>query len=415
EAAVYDSVTLIGQALALPGTLEANLAALEDTPGVQGILRPSQLTHGEISDNVAVIRLNGLGGTDVVARFAGNTRLEQEPGGNGGVLQPTPTATLDGVYVHIISNVQNVRTGPGTEYEALGQVQKDDLIKVIGANLDFSWVVIEFRGQQGWLSTASNLLEVLGDRSTVPVVASPPTPTPPPATGLPPSSPNFPDIVITAASPVELPYNSSTNINVTVKNAGGVNAGPFAVAASFPPNSFYSALNFPSLAAGAEQSFLLPITTTAQTGYYDTIIVADLNQQVDEGQAGEANNSAFHYKYRVDRPSLTNSTTMTSGSVLDMDFNGVADINFNASGLNSNGGCNGSAYCIGMISPALTWDTAHYDVITFAGGVNTNSILSGSLTPGTTIGVLTDSGKRAVIRVDAINPGATLTITYRTY
>jgi hypothetical protein len=47
--------------------------------------------------------------------------------------------------------------------------------------------------------------------------------------------------------------------------------------------------------------------------------------------------------------------------------------------------------------------------------VGTTSILNVSLTPGTTLGVLTDSGKRAVIRVDGINPGVSLNITYRVY
>jgi len=42
-------------------------------------------------------------------------------------------------------------------------------------------------------------------------------------------------------------------------------------------------------------------------------------------------------------------------------------------------------------------------------------VLNVALTPGATVGVLTDSGKRAVLRIDAINPGVAVTFTYRIY
>jgi uncharacterized protein YgiM (DUF1202 family) len=318
------------------------------------------------------------------------------------------------VYVLIRSETQNVRTGPGLEYEILGQLRRGDLERVVGASLDFSWVVINFRGTQGWLSTAPNLLEVLGDRRTVPVVNPPPVPTPRPATGTPPPL-DIADIVITAASPSELPINATVTVTVTMRNAGGLAAGPFAVAASFAPNNFYAAQNFTGLPGFIDQQFTLTINTPAQTGNFEAVIVADLNQQVNEGTAGEANNSAFIYRYRLDRPYLQNAASVPSGGTLDLDLNGIADINYTAGGINTLLTCTGAAYCVGLISPPLNWETAHYDAITATSGVSTSGIVSGLLVPGATIGVLTDSGKRAVIRVDSVNPGVAISLTYRTY
>ena len=86
---------------------------------------------------------------------------------------------MEGVVLTIKSAVQNVRTGPGMEYDILGKLRKDEQARIIGASLDFAWVIIDYRGQNGWLATY--LLDVTGDRASVPVVAAPPTPTPPSA------------------------------------------------------------------------------------------------------------------------------------------------------------------------------------------------------------------------------------------
>jgi ABC-type branched-subunit amino acid transport system substrate-binding protein/uncharacterized protein YgiM (DUF1202 family) len=428
EAATYDSVNRIAQALAAPGALQDNLQAAPALEGVQGTLQPAELGEGELSDNVVVFELRRLGGAEIAARFAGTTRVELEVDNISGTEEPTPTATLDGVFVEIRSTVQNVRTGPGLEYDTLGQLQQGDSRRVIGANLDFSWVAIEFRGQNGWLSTAPNLLDVVGDRDSVPVLAAPATPTPvltatlattpPPggfATSVPSGDPNFADIVIVAASPVELPAGATTNVSITMRNVGGQAAGPFAVAASFAPNNYYSAQNFPGLAAGTEQTFLLPVTTAPNTGSFETAIVADLNSQVNEGTAGEANNSAFVYRYRIDRPSTTNSTVISIGASLDIDGDGVSDLSLTPDNLSTAGACTGTSFCVGLLSPALNFNTVHYDAITSGAGISAGNIPNASLANGTVIGVLTSSGRRAAATVTAFAPGNSITLTYRSY
>jgi branched-chain amino acid transport system substrate-binding protein len=413
-AASYDAVYLLAEAIRMPGDMVSNLQAVRDFPGVQGRLNPGGLPERELSNSTAVIQLNIAGGFSVGARYAGAQRLTDEAvevvAG-----EPTPTPTPEGVEITIRSARQNVRTGPGLEYDVLGQMSQGEQARVIGATIDFSWVVIEYRGQQGFLATY--LLDVFGDRAGIPVVAPPPTPTPGPATATPTAIP-YPDLIIAAAAPSNITWGMTTAINVTVANIGSRDAGQFAIAGTFPPDDYFTAATVVGgLPAGAERVVQLPVTLQTSTGNYEVIIVADLNQEVDEGP-GEANNWDFIFRYKVDRQLiLINNTTLTTGATLDLEggFTPDPDVRYDAGGLTTVSGCTGTEFCIGLLSPALNWDTSHYDAITAANGINTNFIPNSALTPGATIGVLTSDGRRGVMRVDAINPGVSITLTFRLY
>ena len=84
----------------------------------------------------------------VLARYQGNQRLPVvgivTPVGNAtatATLIPTlvpPTATPEGVVLTIKQSKQNVRTGPGDNYEILGQLNQGEQAAVIGANLDYT-------------------------------------------------------------------------------------------------------------------------------------------------------------------------------------------------------------------------------------------------------------------------------------
>ncbi|HEX2905544.1 MAG TPA: ABC transporter substrate-binding protein, partial [Phototrophicaceae bacterium] len=150
-ASAYDVVYLLANAIGRPGELLTNLLAVDNLRGVQGLLRPAQLSRGEISNNVTVVRLNEFGVAQPLARFAGAERLELDEV-IGATPTPTPTATPEGVVATVSRAIQNVRSGPGLSYDVIGQLQQNEQVQVIGANLDFSWLVIQFRGQQGWVS-----------------------------------------------------------------------------------------------------------------------------------------------------------------------------------------------------------------------------------------------------------------------
>ncbi len=410
EAAAYDAIHWLAVAIGKPGNLQSNLANTRDLGGVQGTLNPSGLTRGELTHSVAVIQLNSLGGPEVAARYSATQRVEVVK--QTGDERSMPTPTPDGVVLTIKSAVQNVRTGPGLAYEVLGQLREGEQARIVGANTDFSWVVIQYRGQEGWLATY--LLDVFGDRSTMPVIAAPPTPTPPPATATPTLAP-IPDIIITSASPANLTLGSATLVNVGVRNAGGGNAGPFAVAATFLPDNVFSSVALPGLNPGAEAMVQLPVILNGATGNYSVTIVADLNNQVNEGGNGEQNNASYVFNYKLDRQLiLINSTTLLNGNSIDLEgnVNPQLDLQYTGAGLNTTGACNGTANCISVLSSAFNWDTTHYDLI---GGVSGTLVENAAIQPGTTMGVLTAEGRRAVLRVDAITPGTSITFTYRVY
>ena len=59
--------------------------------------------------------------------------------------QPTYTVT-DG-------NNLNMRGGPGTDYDKIGQVPASTGVTALGTNEDGSWVVVNYNGTYGWLKT----------------------------------------------------------------------------------------------------------------------------------------------------------------------------------------------------------------------------------------------------------------------
>jgi hypothetical protein len=404
-AASYDSVYLLTEAIRRPGELRANLAQLDNIVGVQGVLSPARLSRGETSNNVAVVQLNAYGAPIVLARFAGDVRLlVDQPVNPVNTPVPPATSTPEGVVITITRAVQNVRTGPGTNYEVLGQLRQGEQARVIGASIDLSWVVIEFRGQQGWLSRS--ILDIFGDLNTVPVIAPPPTPTPPPS----PTAAPVPDIVIESAtaSPNPIIPNQPFIISMTVCNRGGSNAGQFGVAATLPPNNVYTSAVISGLGAG--QCTVANLTgTLTNTGFYSVVAVADLNNEVQEGP-GEGNNN-FTFNYVVNRPVIRQaSQTLNPGDTLDLEGNAVqGDANWrgDASALDAIFGAQ-----LGIITN-VDLSTVHWDLVNPT-IVNQISIPRTSLNPGAIIGIITADGNRGVMRVDSL-PGNQLALTFLVY
>jgi ABC-type branched-subunit amino acid transport system substrate-binding protein len=409
DAAAYDAVYLLEAAIRQPGALRDNLTSIQEFEGVQGILDASISGFGEFSNNVVVTELGEFGAPIAVARYMG---LERVPLFEGTDVTPTPfipTATPlpNGVYVTITRSVQNVRTGPGLEYDILGQVQEGDVIEVVGATLDFTWVAINFRGTTGWLSRG--ILELTGDTDTLPVITPPASPTPlpipPTATAQP-----IPDIVIVSASPQRLIIGSSFNVLVTVRNQGGSSAGAFAVAASFEPGNVYTAQNIAGLAAGSQVDIVLSGILTGATGPYNVTVVADLNNQINEG-AGETNNMAFLYSYIADAPLNTGFTPIGSITLNDLGVatldGGTDDIQWGGGGIVPLGSTE-----IGVLTGFTSMDSVHRDAIAAASLAN---VPLSNVTPGMLIGIQTDSGKFGVLQVISAQNGGQMSFNYRIY
>jgi ABC-type branched-subunit amino acid transport system substrate-binding protein len=409
EAAAYDSVYLLAAAIGEAGELPENLPALNNVIGVQGVLRPSQLSRGETSNNVAIVQLGAFGAPEVVARYAGGVLLPPDvPPTDTAAATPRPTSTPDGVTITILAQpFQNVRSGPGRDYSVIGQLPEGSQARVIGANAQNTWVVIDFRGQQGWLSVP--LLEVFGDLNTVPIINPPPLPTVA-VTATPSVAPEA-DVRIDSVAAVPQPIvpNQPFTVSVIVRNGGNTNAGPFSVGATFPPNNIFTSVAVPGLAAGQTTTVNLTGTLTS-TGYYTTVITADLNNQVAEG-IGEGNNN-FNFSYTVDRPIIRQtSQTLNAGDTLDLEGNGVqGDVNWNA-----NGGQLDALFGARLgIIPNVTLESLHWDLINPSIVNRTTIMRAGEMNAGLIIGVITADGNRGAIRIDDI-PGNQFVITFRAY
>lgn len=408
NAAAYDAVQILAEGISRPNALRNNLLQISNFQGVQGVLQPALLTSGEMSDNVTVTRLNEFAVPQVVARYSGADRLPiEEP--QAAIITPTPspTATPDGVVMTVQSAVQNVRTGPSINYPVIGQLEAGEQRRVIGANLELTWVVIDFRGQQGWM--AASLLDFFGDLDSLPIITPPPTPTPPPPTTTPTPTPTA-DVIIVSATPNRLTLGSPFTLNVTVRNQGRANAGAFAVAATFQPGGIYSAVNLNGLAAGQQTTVNLMGTLTGSTGNYSVVIVADLNDQVNEGPTGEANNDDFLFNYSVDRPILNAGTlTLAQGGTLTLEGSGAIDILWDT---DNNLKVQNSAN-IYLMNNVSSLDQVTYDTINPAAAGT--APINVALLPNAYVGVITAEGNRGVLQINNVASGGPLTVTYRVY
>jgi len=418
SAAAYDGVYLLREAIGNAGNLVTNLFSIRDFDGVQGELSPATLVPGEISNNVSVLEMGEFGAPIAVARYAGIQRLQIAQSGGSTFGQPTPipsptlvpTATQPvGPFLEVTRTVQNVRTGPGLNYDILGQLPEGSTADIIGATIDFSWVAIEFRGTTGWLSRP--ILDVNGDRNQIRVLTPPPSPTPPPATATPTAQP-IPDVVVTNAIPNRITIGVPFNVTATIANRGGSPARQFAVAASFEPGNVYNAVILNSLAAGTQTNITFTGTLTGPTGPQDVTIVADLNNQVPESTTGEANNDDFILNYIADAPLLTTAQatgqiTLSETGVTALD-GGMEDVQWGGGGLVALGSTE-----LVRLTNFTSFNNVHRDAI--ASAPLANQIIT-PVTNGMLIGIRTDGGlKYGVIEVVNAVAGSQLTFNYRMY
>lgn len=412
-AASYDAVQLIAAGTSQPGELAQNIASLNDFPAVQGVLNPARLSRGEVSTNVSITQLNEFGTPRVIARYIGNQIIPvDDPEIVVNTPTPIPSPTPDGFTATIQSQVQNIRSGPSTDYPVLGQLPEGSQVRVIGATADFTWLVIDYRGQQGWLATY--LVDTFGDRNRVPIIQPPPTPTAPPPTATPSPAP-YADIIILSATPGVLTLDQQFTSTITVLNQGLLPAGPFAVAGTFQPGGAYVGVNIGGLGAGQQTQVQLQQTITGSTGKQSIQIIADLNNQVDEGPQGEANNSIFTYSYMADHKTINSGTlTLAVEGTLNLEGSGSNDVKW-VSGTDLEVRPSPPPAGVGMyiITGYASINDVHFDVINPA--LATSTSLNVSLLPNAIIGIVTSDGNRGVMQVTSVTSGGPITITYRVY
>ncbi len=416
----YDAVWFLRAAILNAGSPSADVlfdAILHSPPQslVQGVLHPLEFGNGDLSRLAVVYQLGPHGGPTVVARFDDTRRLAVEERGGPPptpTLTPTPvtptntpypTPTLEGTWVEVAVNTLNVRTGPGFEYDKIGQVKLGEKYRVLGAIADYTWLVIDYQGGVGWVK--AEYVTVLGEIAEVSIVQPPPTPTPA-ATPTPTLPPN-PDIVIDTVilNPAQPIPGKPFTATVTVRNGGGGAAGQFAVAATWDPGAVFTAAHVNGLAGGQTTQVQLSGTIGTATGIYQVAVVADLNNEVAE--ANEQNN-LYNITYRVDYPLYANQSGIQLNATTQWDlYGGTQDLQWDGSTLSMLNGA-----LIGLL-PGATYDAVHYDMLTPAVVSNT-SYGSSQVTTGAVFGVYTAEGERAVLRIDN-RQGGTIWISYRVY
>ena len=407
-AAGYDAVKLIATGITLPGRLDENIGGFQNIVGVQGLFQPANLGRGDTTTDVAVVQLGAFGAPEVLARYRSGQRLPPEPE-VAPTATPLPvTPTPEGVTITITGAQQNVRGGPGDQYPVLGVMQRGEQALVVGATQDNTWVVINYRGQMGWLVVY--LLEVFGNLNTVPII--PPPPTPAPIFTPTPLVPPDPDIVIDAVTiqPQPIQPGAPFAATVNVRNQGQTPTGSFAIGATFPPsNTFASAVVGP-LAPSQSVAVVLQAVLT-NTGAYSASVIADINNQVFEGVTGESNN-LFNITYLIDVPLRSQGNqTLNLGDTIDLEDDAIqGDANWNGDGGVGLKGLFGAR--LGIL-PSGDLNQIHWDLINPA-IVNRGDIPRGELNPGTTIGIITADGNRGAMRVDGVNDSQ-LAVSYKVY
>ena len=130
-------------------------------------IEPS-VTYGNLYLDVTRELVTDLRGGPPVAPAAIQAAQENPP-----EVQETPDAPPDGPYIKI-EGLTNVRGGPDTNFDRVGNLAEGSIIPVSGQNEAGDWWQIEFEagpGGTGWVS--AEVVEFVGEASEVPVVEAP--------------------------------------------------------------------------------------------------------------------------------------------------------------------------------------------------------------------------------------------------
>lgn len=145
---------------------------------------------------------------------------------------PPPTATSSRPQVRVLQGA-NVRSGPGTNFTPpVGSLAASATADALAVSTDGQWFKIRYYNGEAWIFAST--VERIGDFSTLPRDAGPPTPVVVTNTPIPPTPvPSNIDLVISSSttSPFPLECGRSSEIKITVTNNGTENSGETTVVA----------------------------------------------------------------------------------------------------------------------------------------------------------------------------------------
>jgi hypothetical protein len=216
---------------------------------------------------------------------------------------PTPsvTPTVAGVAptLRVTFDFLNIRAGPGTEYPQIGRMNNGETARIVGRNGDRTWIVVEFGQVRGWVTSNPNFSEISGDTTNIPLVAAPAAPAATPTLQL--GQPLAPtstagtvaDLMIDrwTLTPNTPNVNQTFFVTIVVRNQGVLDAPASLLTGVFQPGNERSDMAVPPLKAG-ESVTLPPMYVTLRTSgpNQSGTLTLDVQNEVEEGQVGEANN-----------------------------------------------------------------------------------------------------------------------------
>ncbi|NLX09062.1 MAG: SH3 domain-containing protein [Chloroflexi bacterium] len=217
-------------------------------------------------------------------------------GGDSPAPTTAPVATAapqtSGPTARINSPNLNVRQGPGTSYPAVGVLADGEVVPLVGRNNDSSWWAINYAGGTAWIF--AGLTATQGDTSSLPLVAPPPAPpTNTPTNTPPPAAPA--DLVIDSLrlDPPTPQVGVTFTVYAVVRNAGQTASPEADAMATFQPGSELSPADprIPALQPGESREIFFRVTLHEAAANVTGTVQVDVNNVVDEGAAGETNNT----------------------------------------------------------------------------------------------------------------------------
>jgi uncharacterized protein YraI len=204
----------------------------------------------------------------------------------------------------ILTNVGlNYRTGPSVEFDRIGTFPAGTQVPIVGRIGDNSWWLVQANNfTQAWVSSA--FTTEYGNCFNIPVVPSPPTPTPdditptftptathtptPTPTNTPPatSTPRPPDLVVPdITGPEELTLDGGSvtaTYSVTVSNTGDQSTGAFTTVIRFLPGGDEVELGTISGLEPGQSIVLQGDLEFTETGEFTIQATADSTDAIDE-------------------------------------------------------------------------------------------------------------------------------------
>ncbi len=96
----------------------------------------------------------------------------------GPTATPSRTPTVSPVMAQAVGTPTNLRAGPGLNFDIVGSLSAGDTVPIVGRSVMLPWYVVAWAdGPNGQAWVFAQLVQVIGDITTVPIVEPPAVPT----------------------------------------------------------------------------------------------------------------------------------------------------------------------------------------------------------------------------------------------